>query len=299
MHSKGENSNNPITGENMKNARSAVPSGSRRILLTKTAQADRQRNKFTLIELLVVIAIIAILAAMLLPALQQARQSAKSMNCASNIKQTGQIFAFYLNDNKDYLGAEYKDWGNWYMFYTLYLRRERADIFVCPARWPYKWPVEFVPNGSETRARSVTYGMSSSTTSVRLTGVDLRKRYNIDTKTTSVWNMKGLKSRSLIPLLGDSASINPDYAADAQKSGAPATMLPVASVSPASGKNDTPEGRWYINAHGNGNFLFGDMHVESFRDQYTFEAKYRNGWKAQHQKKSSAVVGINAPLHLW
>ena len=111
--------------------------------------------------------------------------------------------------------------------------------------------------------------------------------------------MKGLKSRSLIPLLGDSASINPDYAADAQKSGAPATMLPVASVSPASGKNDTPEGRWYINAHGNGNFLFGDMHVESFRDQYTFEAKYRNGWKAQHQKKSSAVVGINAPLHLW
>jgi prepilin-type N-terminal cleavage/methylation domain-containing protein len=99
-----------------------------------------KRKGFTLLELLMVIAIIAILAALLLPALSHAKESARRIVCASNMRQIALASMIYASDNNDRLPAQPGDaravkalGGDGLNYYDLLMpHANNPNVWLCP-----------------------------------------------------------------------------------------------------------------------------------------------------------------------
>jgi prepilin-type N-terminal cleavage/methylation domain-containing protein/prepilin-type processing-associated H-X9-DG protein len=117
------------------------------------ANPSPRRRAFTLVELLVVVGIIAILIAILLPAMNKARESARAVACASNLRQIGLGFLMYANENRqrlpfhaDWGPPHDEDWIHWQpgpgrdpndltrtSAIAKYMGNFTADVFRCPS----------------------------------------------------------------------------------------------------------------------------------------------------------------------
>ena len=98
---------------------------------------------FSLVELLVVIGVIAMLTALLLPALQKAKDTAKSIDCQGRLKQMVLGMAGYTGDNNEWY--PYRNVGDWqtgttcfeamdsYVFGTDNPGKRASYFYSCPA----------------------------------------------------------------------------------------------------------------------------------------------------------------------
>ncbi len=114
-----------------------------------------QRDGFTLIELLVVVSIIAVLISLILPAMQQARESAKHVICLSNQKHLAFATLTYLEDHDGVAPPAARSNGQSWCDLMIERVDGNENAFLCPIQFVPKHSgifgffVAYCPNGHQ------------------------------------------------------------------------------------------------------------------------------------------------------
>ena len=92
-----------------------------------------RRRAFTLVEILIVLVVIGLLAALLLPVFNNARNSARSTACQSNLKQIGLALQLYLNDSSNIYPEPFAIPQNCTFSNSLVNYTRSTEVFTCPS----------------------------------------------------------------------------------------------------------------------------------------------------------------------
>lgn len=120
------------------------------------ARQKENAKIFTLIEMLVVIAIIGILASLIMPSLDSALQTSRSIACTNNMRQCGITFSVYSdsNDGNILLYSSVSGLAHWSTALITDGLGENRNIFLCNDAAPS----EFVDTGMTYGIRIGTWG---------------------------------------------------------------------------------------------------------------------------------------------
>jgi prepilin-type N-terminal cleavage/methylation domain-containing protein/prepilin-type processing-associated H-X9-DG protein len=226
--------------------------------MTMRIKTNGRRFGFTLIEMLTVIAIIGILAGLLLPALSHAREKAKRIACASNLKQIGIAMVAYSGDYQNHLPTAFMN---------------NTNQFRRPMTWCqvlinggyttdkiFKCPDDRAVNSLRATAgiRSYAIVVTDSRASSSLANNDF---WIAGSRLTCPW-----LTNSVVALVGEEYddTVNPNIAPTIQSAGYEVMTGPTtgpASISGNSG-NFPPHASHESKSPMSSNFLFMDGHVE-------------------------------------